>query len=133
MANSVNRIPSNSLAHFTPEFVFDNFILKRGKFLEVDLPEGITKIKTNSARYILFKQKGYKCVKCGMIGSIVKVTITEFGQVNVGHFNFYGVKNGEMVLLTKDHIIPVSKGGKNSLENYQTMCSICNQEKRDLI
>ena len=41
----------------------------------------------------------------------------------------YGVKNGEEVLFTKDHIIPKSKGGKNHISNYQTMCEPCNSEK----
>ena len=33
--------------------------------------------------------------------------------------------------MTKDHIIPKSKGGKNELSNYQTMCTYCNNEKAD--
>ena len=35
------------------------------------------------------------------------------------------------ILFTKDHILPRSKGGKNWLQNYQTMCYNCNQEKAD--
>lgn len=35
--------------------------------------------------------------------------------------------------LTIDHIFPVSKGGKNHVDNYQTMCQKCNQEKADII
>lgn len=37
--------------------------------------------------------------------------------------------NGKKVHLTKDHIIPVSKGGKNVLSNIQLLCYQCNQEK----
>ncbi len=57
------------------------------------------------------------------------------------HLNLYHVQEEEekgewknlakdgMVLMTKDHIIPRSKGGPTTLENLQTMCSICNGKK----
>lgn len=35
--------------------------------------------------------------------------------------------------LTIDHIIPVSKGGTDDVDNLQTMCRPCNQEKADRI
>lgn len=35
--------------------------------------------------------------------------------------------------MTKDHIIPKSKGGKDELNNYQTMCVICNVKKGNKI
>jgi 5-methylcytosine-specific restriction endonuclease McrA len=31
--------------------------------------------------------------------------------------------------MTKDHIFPKSKGGKDVIENMQTMCTICNKNK----
>ena len=33
--------------------------------------------------------------------------------------------------MTKDHIIPRSKGGPDCIENFQTMCEECNKKKRD--
>ncbi len=46
-----------------------------------------------------------------------------------------GVKNckvcGTTEHLTVDHVIPVSKGGTNSLENLQVLCNDCNQLKAD--
>lgn len=34
-------------------------------------------------------------------------------------------------MLTRDHIYPKSKGGLNSLKNYQLLCHSCNQKKKD--
>lgn len=39
-------------------------------------------------------------------------------------------ENGKEVLMTKDHVIPKSKGGANDISNYQTMCKRCNEAKR---
>ena len=37
------------------------------------------------------------------------------------------------VKLEVDHIIPVSKGGKTTMDNLQTLCERCNRGKRDKI
>ena len=50
------------------------------------------------------------------------------------HLNLYGINdNNEEILFTKDHIYPKSKGGKSKIDNYQTMCIICNNKKKDCI
>lgn len=84
--------------------------------------------KVYSQRYELFLQNT-KCVKCGLIGTYYK--LEKQVDANHYHFNLYGIKDNKEVLFTKDHIIPRSKGGKNWLQNYQTMCYECNQEKED--
>ena len=38
---------------------------------------------------------------------------------------------GSQEFLELDHIIPVSKGGKDEEENYQTLCKKCNVRKKD--
>jgi 5-methylcytosine-specific restriction endonuclease McrA len=45
---------------------------------------------------------------------------------DIAHLNLYAEENGEPVLLTKDHILPVSLGGKDIYRNLQTLCAVCN-------
>lgn len=89
-------------------------------------------IKGNSQRYQTFFTKGMKCACCGIEG---KYFAKEKHEKDISyHLNLYGIdNNGQEVLITKDHIIPKSKGGKDILENYQTMCVICNQLKGNKI
>ena len=51
------------------------------------------------------------------------------GNVKRSHWNFIGDLNGVPTVLTKDHIIPLSLGGKDVIENYQPMCMRCNVKK----
>ncbi len=82
-----------------------------------------------SARYQLFKDKGTKCVKCGLNGEFFAAEKHSCDKKY--HLNLYALKDGNEVMMTKDHIIPRSKGGKDFHENYQPMCFYCNVEKGD--
>jgi hypothetical protein len=85
-------------------------------------------IKVTSDRLVTFKSS-LVCATCGIEGEYF-VKEKGWGQ-KVYHFNLYAVVDGEEVLMTKDHIVPRSKGGKNNPSNYQTMCRDCNAEKKD--
>ena len=88
------------------------------------------KIKGNSQRFQTFFTKGLKCACCGIEGKYFGKDKT-FSDVRY-HLNLYALdESGNEVLMTKDHIIPRSKGGANHISNYQTMCERCNQEKRN--
>lgn len=60
---------------------------------------------SNRMRFAVYKRDDYRCQKCGR-------------------------KN---IDLEVDHIIPISKGGKTTMDNLQTLCHKCNMLKSDKI
>jgi hypothetical protein len=81
-------------------------------------------VYSKSLRYMTFYQKGTKCVCCGKEGTHFKLC----GDPNTNrrHFNLYA---DDGTLMTKDHIVPASKGGQDKVSNMQTMCAGCNSAK----
>jgi hypothetical protein len=60
-----------------------------------------------SKRYKVMKRDGFQCVLCGAGGKDAQLEI--------------------------DHIVPVSAGGSDSMDNLRTLCFKCNRGKRDQI
>ena len=58
-------------------------------------------------RHEVFKRDGYRCVECGA-----------------------SVDDGATLHI--DHIIPLSRGGSDELDNLQTLCKDCNMNKSNL-
>ena len=84
-----------------------------------------------SSRYKLFR-KSLVCVTCNCVGSVFRLEYEGTQKERPSdraHFNLYAKVGTKMVLMTKDHIIPKSKGGKNTLGNYRTMCVQCNMRR----
>jgi 5-methylcytosine-specific restriction endonuclease McrA len=69
-----------------------------------------------------------KCVLCDTPVEIVSIETIE--QTNY-HFNFYCRKDGLLIPLNVDHIIPASKNGSNDISNLQLTCLSCNMRKGD--
>jgi hypothetical protein len=88
-------------------------------------------IYMNSLRYHTFL-KGVKCMcgdpECHIVGRYFRKERTN--HTPRYHFNLYGIDaDGSEVLMTKDHIIPSSRGGKDVINNLQTMSEPCNMRK----
>lgn len=62
---------------------------------------------SNKMRFSIYERDGYRCCKCGISDRYANLEI--------------------------DHIIPISKGGKSTYDNLQTLCHKCNVEKGDSI
>ena len=58
-------------------------------------------------RNYVFQRDKYQCQSCGKISQETQLSI--------------------------DHIIPLSRGGKNDISNLQTLCLTCNQQKTNNI
>ena len=115
---------------YTVSEVFDMLGTEALTITEVDRDRQSIEVEgfqvyTQSLRYATFYQKGCKCVACGREGMYFQLDKGD----NVGrrrHFNLYAADG---TLMTKDHIIPKKHGGKNTVDNTQTMCVICNRAK----
>jgi len=99
-------------------------------------------VNVHSLRLQLFKSKGVECIICGIKGSFFSLERPLHCKQlpKVYHFNLYALEDGGSIhnpltwrLITQDHIIPKSKGGKDNLSNLQVMCTVCNCEKDNKI
>ena len=80
-------------------------------------------------RLTVFYHKGFECAnpKCNNVGTRL-IKGSDFGG-NM-HWDVY---TDDLVLMTVDHIIPLSKGGSDDLRNKNPMCRPCNTAKSNKI
>lgn len=90
-------------------------------------------MKMGSDRYYTFA-KSLKCAHCNRVGVMFAKErhLNKKGKPEnlAYHFNLYAIDpDGEEILMTKDHIVPKARGGRNAVSNYTTMCQPCNHYK----
>ena len=83
---------------------------KRGSFyLDDEIWQAICRVErgrvSNKMRFSIYERDGYRCRKCGR-------------------------KTDDLEI---DHIFPVSKGGKSTYDNLQTLCHRCNVQKSNTV
>ena len=83
---------------------------KQGKFYtNRDIWDSICRVErgkvTNKMRFYIYNRDGYRCRKCGRKTKDLEI----------------------------DHIYPIAKGGKTTMDNLQTLCHKCNVRKGDSV
>ena len=94
---------------FSPEeieAVINKLSQRRGNFyLDKDVWQSICRVErgkvSNRMRFAIYKRDGYHCRNCGRYTNDLEI----------------------------DHIVPISKGGKSTFDNLQTLCHSCNVKK----
>jgi HNH endonuclease len=112
------------LAEFKFEDIFPYLQKKFKKQYQVG--EQTHEVRMDSLRYFVFKNS-LVCAACGLQTTKVFLEINLYDKSP--HFNFYAEEDGKLILMTRDHILPKSKGGRDELSNLQCHCCICNNLK----
>jgi 5-methylcytosine-specific restriction endonuclease McrA len=89
------------------------------------------RIKIDSQRMLMFAAKGWTCCECGLKGAyFAKECYLTTQYKKHWTLYLYAINDkGEEVLMTRDHIRPRSRRGRNKLKNYAPMCTTCNNRK----
>jgi hypothetical protein len=97
-------------------------IKKRGVYLDCYL--------TNSAEEILYLIQWFlKLLYERYLLNLVRLRKKKYWKILVKHHGEKCNYCGSTDNLTLDHIIPLSKGGINKIENFQILCKSCNKLK----
>ena len=120
-----------------PQDVFDQMGDGNLKYISAFF-EGV-EVNLGTLNVRMHFHKGVDCIAkgCKTTGAYFKVEKSS-GPPHIiyseWHLNLYAIdKNGKEVLMTKDHRHPRSKGGPDTLENLDPMCTHCNSKKADKI
>lgn len=119
---------------------------RRGCLYLSTLNHGAHWVRVSSTRLECFRRSPV-CVGCGVSGVFWMLQSNANPAANAKpHLNLYAYGRSEsapqtrhplvqdgLVLMTQDHILPLSRGGTTVMDNLQTMCEICNHLKGNTV
>lgn len=92
--------------------------------------KGVSVLFTNFNIYYLNYKTNNNVCKCGICGAkATHVSLVTLKHNNKKSFRFFTIKDKKEMIFNIDHIIPVSKGGSNDIDNLQITCKDCNSLK----
>ena len=100
--------------------------------VEFFMDEEVTDRKIKLRRAHVYSELGGECIEtgCELSGYHYAVGKDAGGGI---HLDLYAYDHdGDLVMITVDHITPKSKGGKNHVSNYQPMCKPHNEMKSNV-
>jgi hypothetical protein len=102
-------------------------IIRELSFDEVVQSEKIypSRFLGTTKRIKLLKKIGHTCISCGRSAS----RLQKCKDLKDNNRIFWRILSEDGMEITIDHIKPKSLGGRNVIENYQTMCLECNVNK----
>ena len=116
---------------------------------EVSLAEGFTILKKEkkdrlvggkqvsaASGWSLFATLEPGPIACWNCGCLADRWVADKGQndkLGPPVLNLYGLRQGKLVLMNRDHIIPRSLGGTDAIENLRPACEICNGRRGNQI
>lgn len=74
-----------------------------------------------------------KCAFCGLKADRWVVEKHKNDLIGNPVLNPYAIKNNILVMMNRDHIIPLSLGGLNVLENLRVSCETCNSDRGNFL
>lgn len=98
----------------------------RQKF-RLETPHGDYLINTHSRRLKCFKRDP-RCAYCDRVGALW--LLQKQACDTDWCLNLYAIDpNDKLVLMTRDHVFPISRGGGDALYNSTAACEPCNKKK----
>jgi 5-methylcytosine-specific restriction endonuclease McrA len=82
-------------------------------------------VRTDTRTLQCFAEHGIECQLCGLKGEFF--VMEKNLRTQQTYLHLYGVDtDDEIIMMTKDHIVPKSRLGSNDISNLRTMCERCN-------